>query len=110
MIGNIAILFANHETVSLILAFHLLSTGEITLYIDHRHQRKGLGKHLTNLIIERARSLGYKDLLAIIAGENEGSITLFRNLGFQQAGFFQGIGHKFGRDLDVTYLQCRLGS
>ncbi|KNC97073.1 uncharacterized protein SPPG_07469 [Spizellomyces punctatus DAOM BR117] len=85
-------------------------TVEITLYVHHEHLRKGLGKRLAKIIIARAKALGYKNIIALVAQENEASVVLFKKLWFQQSGYFPALGYKFGRDLDVVYMQLQLFS
>ncbi|KAJ3153564.1 hypothetical protein HDU89_000605 [Geranomyces variabilis] len=71
----------------------------ITLYIHRDHFRKGLGLALSKHIIAKARDLGHRNIIAMIAAENKSSMTLFERL---------ALGFKFGRDLDVAYSQLTL--
>ncbi|WP_312546012.1 GNAT family N-acetyltransferase, partial [Pantoea eucalypti] len=40
--------------------------------------------------------------------ENVASITLHKKLGFTEAGTIKEVGNKFGRWLDLTFMQLRL--
>ncbi|KAI8586271.1 Phosphinothricin acetyltransferase [Geranomyces variabilis] len=80
----------------------------ITLYIHRDHFRKGLGLALSKDIIAKARELGHRNIIAMIAAENKSSMTLFERLGFKTNGLFPALGFKFGRDLDVAYSQLTL--
>ncbi|KAI8819834.1 putative phosphinothricin acetyltransferase protein [Fimicolochytrium jonesii] len=71
-------------------------TCEITLYIHHEHQGQGLGKRLIEALLTRAAELDYTSVIAIIGGENDRSLQLFKSLGFDEVGRFPGIGFKFG--------------
>ena len=48
--------------------------------------------------------------MAVIGdSENTGSIGLHKSLGFEMIGTARNIGFKFGRHLDVVYMQKQLG-
>jgi phosphinothricin acetyltransferase len=51
---------------------------------------------------------GYHTVLAASCEESIGSIALLKSLGFQEAGRLREVGSKFGRYLDVVYLQLML--
>lgn len=80
-------------------------TIELTVYVRPDCHRCGFGRVIVQDLIERAKSLGYHALLAASCEESVGSIGLFRSLGFEEAGRLRQVGAKFGRRLDVVYLQ-----
>lgn len=84
-------------------------TVENSVYVRHDRQRRGLGSLLLADSIERARALGHHTLLALIDAEQTGSIELHRRHGFVQVARLREVGFKFGRWLDVVYLQRILG-
>lgn len=43
--------------------------------------------------------------IASITSENQPSLQLFSQYGFTLAGTFNDVGYKFGRFLEVTFLQ-----
>jgi phosphinothricin acetyltransferase len=47
-------------------------------------------------------------MIAGIDAENTVSIGLHRNLGFREAGHFHEVGFKFGRWLDLKFLELAL--
>jgi phosphinothricin acetyltransferase len=52
-----------------------------------------------------------KDIHTIIAGidaDNAASIHLHKQLGFEDAGHFHQVGYKFGKWLDLRFLQLIL--
>jgi L-amino acid N-acyltransferase len=83
-------------------------TSELTIYVRHDCHRRGHGRVLVRDLIARARSLGYHTLLAASCEESVGSIALLKSLGFGEAGTLREVGSKFGRRLDVVYLQLIL--
>ena len=83
-------------------------TIELTVYVRHDCHRRGCGRAIVRDLIARARSLGYHTILAASCEESVGSIGLLRSLGFRDAGTLREVGCKFGRRLDVGYLQLML--
>ena len=83
-------------------------TIELTVYVRHDCHRQGGGRVIVQDLIERARSLGYHNLLAVSCEESVASIALLRSLGFNEVGRLREVGSKFGRRLDVVYLQRML--
>lgn len=81
---------------------------ENSIYVAADQRGKGIGKILLEPLIEAAKEL---DLHAIIAGidaTNEVSISLHRRFGFTETGTFKEVGFKFGRWLDLTFMQLLL--
>jgi L-amino acid N-acyltransferase len=81
---------------------------ENSIYVAVDQRGKGIGKKLLEPLIEAAKQL---DLHAIIAGidaTNEVSINLHKRFGFIETGTFKQVGFKFGRWLDLTFMQLLL--
>jgi L-amino acid N-acyltransferase YncA len=83
-------------------------TIELTVYVRHDCFRQGYGRVIVQDLIERARSLGYHTVLAVSCEESTASIGLLKSLGFDDVGRLCEVGSKFGRRLDVVYLQRML--
>jgi L-amino acid N-acyltransferase YncA len=83
-------------------------TAEISVYVREDRQRRGIGRKLLADLIERARTLGYHVLIAAIDGEQAGSLALHATLGFAEVGRLREVGFKFGRWLDVVYMQRKV--
>ncbi|MDQ3200473.1 MAG: GNAT family N-acetyltransferase [Verrucomicrobiota bacterium] len=83
-------------------------TIELTVYVHHDSHRRGYGRAIVEDLVARARSLGYHTLLAASCEESVGSMALLKSLRFQEAGRLREVGSKFGRRLDVVYLQHML--
>jgi phosphinothricin acetyltransferase len=69
---------------------------------------RGLGRILLKELIERARAIGKHVMVAGIEAGNRGSIALHEKLGFEQVGLLPQVGMKFGRWLDLAFLQLVL--
>jgi len=84
-------------------------TVEDSVFIDHRHHGKGLGRQLLTFLLEAAKARGHRVVVARISGEQEASLRLHASLGFVMAGRLQGVGRKLGQTLDCVYMQRNLG-
>lgn len=83
-------------------------TIEHSVYVRADQRGKGLGETLLNAIIERARNIGKHVMVAGIESGNRGSIALHEKLGFTLVGQLPQVGAKFGRWLDLTFMQLTL--
>ena len=85
-------------------------TAEDSVYIRPDQMGRGIGKALVAEVIARCAALGVRQMIAVIGDSaNAGSIGLHRSLGFQEAGVGRGFGFKFGRWVDVVWMQKTLG-
>ena len=80
-------------------------TAEISFYIREEHQRKGIGRKLSEAIIRAGQNTGLHTVIARIAEGNEVSIHLAESLGFEHIGTMKEVGQKFGKILDVYLMQ-----
>ena len=84
------------------------ATGEISFYVRADFRGRGIGRRLTDAIIEEARKQEFHSLIARVAGESEVSLRMCRSAGFADIGVMTEVGRKFGRFLDVHLLQKML--
>jgi len=83
-------------------------TVEISVYVAAPHRRKGIGKLLIEPLITRARQMNMHALIAGISADNEISLKLHKNFGFTEVAHFKEVGYKFGRRLDLKFLELML--
>ena len=83
-------------------------TVENSVYVRADSRRAGIGEALLRALIARARRAGKHAMVAGIEARNRASIQLHEKLGFAQVGFFPEVGVKFGRWLDLVFLQIML--
>ena len=81
---------------------------EHSVYVRNDQRGKGLGPRLMQALIERARSAGKYVMVAAIESGNQSSIRLHERLGFITTGQMPQVGIKFGRWLDLTFMQLAL--
>ena len=83
-------------------------TVENSVYVRHDLHRRGLGRVLLNDLIERGKAIGHHTIMALIDADQAGSVALHRACGFEPVGRLKEVGFKFGRWLDVAYMQRML--
>ena len=81
------------------------TTVEDSVYVDRRHQGRGIGRRLLGELLDRATESGFHAVMARIVGGHEASIALHRSLGFEVVGTEREVGRKFNRWLDVVLMQ-----
>lgn len=84
-------------------------TVENSIYLGPASTGKGLGTALLGEMLERARTAGVKEVIAVIADRGaDGSIALHERFGFEKTGSMGRVGFKFGRWLGVVMMQKSL--
>lgn len=80
-------------------------TVEVSVYVAEDHRGAGLGPRLLDALCLRGAQLGFRVALAQVCAENRASVRMCRNEGFFVAGYLAQAGTKFGRTLDLVWLQ-----
>jgi len=83
-------------------------TVEHSVYVEKDNQGAGIGKLLMQALIARAGENGIHVMIAGIEANNRASIALHEKLGFRNGGTFFEVGKKFGRWLDLTFMELRI--
>ena len=90
-------------------AFHgYRFTVENSLYVAADARRRGIASALLVALIEHARAIGKHVMVAGIAGENDVSLRLHARHGFVETARMPEVGQKFGRWLDLVFMQRTL--
>jgi phosphinothricin acetyltransferase len=82
-------------------------TCENSVYVAAAAHRRGVGKALLEALADAARQAGFREMVAVI-GDGSGNIAsrrLHAACGFRDVGLLTNVGRKFGRWLDVAYMQ-----
>lgn len=79
--------------------------GEVSVYIRKGFRRLGIGEALAETLYHEATRLGYWKLMARIFTFNKASITLFKKLGYVEAGLHRNHGKLDGKWLDVLEVE-----
>jgi L-amino acid N-acyltransferase len=85
-------------------------TVEHSVYVAGPGRGRGTGEALMRALIARAAQLKVHVMVAAIEAGNAPSIALHHKLGFVQTGLMPEVGTKFGRWLDLAFLQLKVSS
>lgn len=83
-------------------------TIEHSVYVHIDHRRKGIGKLLLQPLINRAKEMKMHAMIAGIDAENIVSQQLHQSFGFIEVAHFKEVGFKFGRWLDLKFMELIL--
>jgi phosphinothricin acetyltransferase len=81
---------------------------EHSVHVRSDRRGRGVGRQLIIELMGRAAAMRKHVMIAGIDADNAASIHLHQSLGFINVGHFHEVGFKFGRWLDLVFLQCRL--
>ena len=87
-------------------AYHY--TVENSVYVAAEWRGQGVGRLLLAPLIDAARAMDAHSIIAVIDADNAVSVRLHRAFGFVEAGHFRQVVYKFGRWLDLKFLQLVL--
>ena len=89
---------------------------ELTVYLDHRVEKQGMGRLIYGKLEEALRGMGILNLYACIAYPEQEDEYLTRNsadfhahMGFERAGLFHNCGFKFGRWYHMIWMEKMIG-
>jgi len=80
-------------------------TVEHSVHVAAGRRGGGVGRTLVEALFPIAAALGKHVMIAGVDGDNAASIRFHERLGFEQAGRLRQVGFKFGRYLDLVFLQ-----
>jgi phosphinothricin acetyltransferase len=83
-------------------------TVENSIYVAADQRGKGIAKLLMQPLIDTARRQNYHAIIAGIDASNDASVGLHRSFGFEEVAHFRQVGYKFGRWLDLKFLELLL--
>lgn len=84
-------------------------TVEDSIYVAPDFIGRGVGKAMLQALIGICTQAGYRQMMAVIGDSaNHSSISLHERCGFISVGTATGLGYKFGKWLDIVYMQRTL--
>ena len=83
-------------------------TVENSIYVSAEHRGKGIGKLLLPPLINAAKEFKLHAIVAGIDATNVVSIKLHEKFGFVEVAHFKEVGFKFGRWLDLKFMELIL--
>jgi L-amino acid N-acyltransferase YncA len=100
--------FASYGTFRAFPAYKY--TVEHSVYVEKSSRGLGLGRKLLVAVIAKAEEQGMHTLVGAIDLDNSVSMALHRRLGFEHCGTIRQAAFKFGRWLDLAFLQRTLAT
>ena len=83
-------------------------TVEGTVHIQSQSRGQGIGTALLKELVARAEALGKHTMIAGVDSENQASLRFLERFGFQRTACLREVGFKFGRFLNLVFLQYRI--
>jgi L-amino acid N-acyltransferase YncA len=83
-------------------------TVENSVYVAAAQRGKGIGKLLLPPLIDTARNMDMHAIIAGIDATNATSLRLHASFGFEEVAHFRQVGYKFGRWLDLKFMELLL--
>ena len=78
---------------------------EHTVHVHKAFRGRGIGSALVTALFPLASAMGKHVMLGGVDATNTGSLRMHERLGFQQVAHFHEVGRKFGRWLDLVFVQ-----
>jgi phosphinothricin acetyltransferase len=82
-----------------------LHSVEHSVYVRADCRRQGVGRALLQALLPIAARMDKHVMIGGIDAANEGSLRLHESLGFERVAHFREVGRKFGRWLDLVFVQ-----
>ena len=83
-------------------------TVEHSVHVRQGYRGTGVGRALVQNLLPLASALGKHVMIAGVDADNTRSILFHERLGFERVAHFREVGFKFGRWLDLVFLQRTL--
>ena len=80
-------------------------TVEHSVHVRSDRRGAGIGRKLVQAVFPYARALDKHVMIGAIDASNDASIKFHGRLGFRQVAHFREVGFKFGRWLDLVFMQ-----
>jgi phosphinothricin acetyltransferase len=81
---------------------------ELSVYVDAAARCRGVGTDLVRAVVADAQRRDLHAIMAGITSDNDVSLRLHKRLGFVEVAHIPQVGYKFGRWLDLKFLQLLL--
>jgi L-amino acid N-acyltransferase YncA len=85
-------------------------TVEHSVHVRDGMRGQGVGRALMQALIPLAEAQGMHVMLGAVDAANEGSLRFHERLGFERVAHFREVGRKFGRWLDLVFVQRLLAA
>jgi phosphinothricin acetyltransferase len=83
-------------------------TAEVSFYLRQDRQGRGIGSRLLEFVIDRAREIGFKTLIAILLEPNTPSIRLLEKFNFRKWGDMPNVAEFDGTECNHQFYGLRI--
>ena len=83
-------------------------TVELSVYVNEKFRRRGVGRSLLQEAIARSSELQITAMVGLIFAHNEASLRLFQQVGFVRWGLFPRVALLDGIERDLTIMGLTL--
>jgi L-amino acid N-acyltransferase YncA len=84
--------------------------GEVRVVVDAEHRHRGIGGALARHVLRRGLELGLSKFVVEVVAEEEGTVALFRSLGFEPEALLRDhVRDRSGRVRDLLILAHPVG-
>ena len=80
-------------------------TCEDSIYLHRDVQGQGIGGRMLTSLLDACRTHGFRQMIAVITAERANSIRVHEKMGFRQVAYYEAVGFKFDRWLDIVHMQ-----
>ena len=80
-------------------------TVEHSVHVGADQRGKGIGRQLVEALFPLAAQMSKHVMIGGVDADNAASLRFHQRLGFVQVARFKEVGHKFGRWLDLVFMQ-----
>ena len=84
-------------------------SAETSIYLDEKERGRGAGSILLDALESCMAAQGITNSEACITGENQSSVEFHRRHGYEERARFIKCANKFGRWLDVVWMEKYIG-
>jgi L-amino acid N-acyltransferase len=78
---------------------------EHSVHVRADARGRNVGGRLVEALFPLAAALGKHAMIGAVDAANDGSVRFHERLGFERVGNLKEVGHKFGRWLDLVFMQ-----
>lgn len=78
---------------------------EHSVHVHAGWRGKGVGTQLVQALFPLAAAMGKHVMIGAVDAANSASLRMHEQMGFERAAHFREVGHKFGRWLDLVFVQ-----
>ena len=82
---------------------------ETSIYLSAPATGKGFGSKLMGELVDRAKSIGVREIIAVIADRGaDASIAIHKKFGFSEQGHLANVANRFGRPIGSYLFSLQL--